>query len=717
METTMKIEDLIGKIGTIKKDQLADFDQVIAAHIREMDAEQVPAFLERINQGLIDNKHLPAIQEEPKVQAVERGGMGLDVSASAQGHWVENPQSGGERFGDVVKVMPHHYAAPTSLSELIQLIKNTPDGSTIDVLGAGLSLNGLYAQHGRYLMLTHNLQAKLEMERHLYHKDPQQEHYHQTEAGVRIPKLLNDINKAEMALSWGGYTPQSLVGAAVTSTHKSGFLAPLIDFILSADVVQSDGRVYRIEPTNGITNRAAYEAEYTQEGRVLIQDDNIFYAAINRCSVGIIYSVILQASPRYSLVVKRTFYNELRQAEDAIAKILKEECAGTGPWQLDLWVMPKSKKTMLVIHDKIPYDPNIRSNQPPGLCDMIGAWIGTKLWEMAYNIPYAMEVGIEKLLSTQATSPEGIKLDWRHYMGGNIPPLKMMATEKMIDYHGDEHTFDGSFIDLINEVGERTKDLFYNSPMGVRFIGASKHALSMFKKEGVKRFVSFEQPFAPHSQHGQRILRIIDEVLVAGRTHWGQNNLIEENRGLIAQQYGRDLEHYLAVRQQLLEGKPDRFKLPRDLDVSLPVPVDPSRYYRIRENTLGGYLAVWRGTTDWLAREAYDDKTDQYFYFTPLGDNWYHIRTIDHRYWTVEHGGHGLHAVTYKKEPQGDKSKFRLEALADGSYRIHELTANELLSIGDGGSWNGFCIRWGKADNTPDRQRFWLHDAGPLTQV
>jgi hypothetical protein len=710
MKTTMKIEDLIGELSNATKDQLPDLDLAIAAEIQGIDATQIPAFFERMNQALVNNEHFPDYTEKNPEQAEERGGLSFHTGANGQAEWAE--VNGAIGFGDIVKVKPNHFAEPTTLEELIQLIKKTPDGSAIDVLGAGLSLNGLYAQHSQYLILTNALNRKLPFDRDLYHKDPKKEYYYQTEAGVRIPKLLDDIYEENMALSWGGYTPQSLVGAAVTSTHKSGFLAPLVDYILSADVVQSDGKVYRIEPTDGITNRATYEYKYAEEGRVLIQDDHIFYATINRCSVGIIYSVILQASPPYSLVVKRVYYDQLSQAEEEIARILQNECAGNGPWQLDLWVMPKSKKTILVIHDKIPYDPTIRSNQPSCLCSFLLSAFGQALWNMAYDFPSVMEDMIEKILYLQATSPDGEKLDWRHYMGGNIPPLKMMATEKMIDYHGDERTFDRSFIDLINEIGEKTKDLYYNSPMGVRFVGASKHALSMFKKEGVKRFVSFEQPFVPHSQHGQRILRIIDEVLSAGRTHWGQNNLIEENRGLVAQQYGRDLEHYLAVRQQLLQGKPDRFKLPRDLDVSLPTPVDPARYYRIRENTKGGYLTVLRGGEHKLKRQPYGDTVDQYFYFTPLEAGWYHIRTVDHRYWTVEDG---VFPITYKNEPQGDNSKFRLEALEDGSYRIHELTAKQLLYIGNGGSFDGLCIRLGETNETPDRQRFWLHDAGPLT--
>lgn len=724
MELTKKNIDLANKLKTAPIDQMEELDHQLATMVQEISPELILSFFNEISEALAENKFLPTYEERPSGQPEVRNDSQIEfLPISQQRGWKHNRGSITAVFGDIVKTMPKYYALAQDLDDLISLIKESPEGIHIDIMGAGLSLNGLYAQFGERLIFTESLNRKLPFDDGLYHKNPKTEKYYQTEAGVKIPKLLDDINHEEMALSWGGYTPQSLFGAASTSTHKSGFLPPLIDYVLSADVVLSDGNICRIEPKEGITNKLAYEDKYRGKGRKIVQDDGIFYATLNRCSIGVVYSVILQASERYSLLMQKSFYDNLNQVHcrGDIEVALKSHFWGNPwPWQIDLWVMPKSKKTMLIRHVKIPYDSSIKSVQPPSCWECLAAFfeVPEHAWRAAYGVPETLEKTIDFLLHTQRGET---KLDWRHFMGGNIPAFQMKAIDKIIDYNGNGEIFDEKFIAYINAIGKRTGDkkLYFNSPMGVRFVGESKHAMSMFKKEGVKHFVALEQPFVPHSRDGQRILRIIDEVISDGRSHWGQNNLIEENKSHIIEQYGEDFNNYLSVRQRLTQGKPDKFKLPRDLDLMVPSPIDPKRYYRILENAQWGYLTIQTAGTGvrWLASQKYDHNIKQYFYFTPIQNEkgWYHIRTYINYYWTMDHGGHGIHAITFKDSPQEKKSKFRLE-LKEGAYTIHELTNNEILSIGLGGHWNGHGIR-AKPREDQRGQRFWLYDTGPVVQL
>ncbi len=66
----------------------------------------------------------------------------------------------------------------------------------------------------------------------------------------------------------GSFDWQSLIGAACTGPHGSGMsLGPIADSIISIDMVtvrsvdgQPDVRMRRIEPADGLTDRALFEA-------------------------------------------------------------------------------------------------------------------------------------------------------------------------------------------------------------------------------------------------------------------------------------------------------------------------------------------------------------------------------------------------------------------------------------------------------------------------
>ena len=715
MSSNKKLLDILDRLRSAEEDQFESIDQDLTSIINESDPDSVHQLIEDISTAISNNQFLATKSKGAESKDNNLESILEQFGSIDNGTWYYNLKADRNFVhGDMVKFIPRNYALPNSLDDLIRLVRSVPPNSAIDMIGAGLSTNGLYAQNCEYMLSCNNLNKKLPLDATLYDKDPKTSFYYQTEVGIRVPKLLNDIHKEDMALSWGGYTPQSLIGIATTSTHKSGFLPPITDYILSVDIVQSDGVLRRIEPNNGITNPAAYAKKYPNNVRELIKDDKTFYSSIVLCSVGVVYSVILQTGPLYSLILKRKFYDEIDDAKPEIARLLKDQCS-TNPaiWQLDLWVMPKSRKTMVVTHQKIPYDSSIESTQRHGLYNIVMDWLGKRLWETAYNVPGAMEGLLELLLNSQQNL-EGEKLDWRHFLGGNIPPLKMLSSETMIPYEGDENNFDGKFIELIKRIGSETHSKFYNSPMGVRFVGASKHAMSMFKKDGKGRFISFEQPFVPHGRDGHDILRVIKQTLLGGRSHWGQNNLLDGNINSLKLEYGADLENYFETRNKLMDGKPNIFRLPRYLQNSAPSYVDVSRYYRIREGTQGGYF-TFKTAESWLTREARThDEFDQFFYFTAIDDGCYNIQTIDHKYLTMTQNG-GMFGVKQTRDPDPKRSRFRIvvSSIPNRSFNILEFThGNELLSIGSVGTWDGYIIRYKREYEI--RQSFWFEDTGPI---
>ena len=100
------------------------------------------------------------------------------------------------------------------------------------------------------------------------------------EAGIRIRELNTYLDGQGLALSnMGGYDHQTVAGVISTSTHGSGIgFGPLNDVVRSLDMVAGNGRVYRIEPSDGPTDPEAYVAQHG-ERRTLCQSDGWFYAA------------------------------------------------------------------------------------------------------------------------------------------------------------------------------------------------------------------------------------------------------------------------------------------------------------------------------------------------------------------------------------------------------------------------------------------------------
>lgn len=106
-----------------------------------------------------------------------------------------------------------------------------------------------------------------------------------------------------------GCTNLSLSDTIANCGQGNGFTKSICEeMVLSICVltVNKIGEVVQkqIEPTNGITNPAAFEKKF--KGRVLIQNDNTFHAALDNIGgLGIVYSYTLRADNAYYLTENR----------------------------------------------------------------------------------------------------------------------------------------------------------------------------------------------------------------------------------------------------------------------------------------------------------------------------------------------------------------------------------------------------------------------------
>lgn len=133
----------------------------------------------------------------------------------------------------------------------------------------------------------------------------------ETGAGTLLVDLKQILEKEGLAFSnMGGSDVQGFMGAASTSTHGSGSaLKPFPDAIRSMVIVTSEGKTYRLEPTDGITDPTIYiqSDEHKIHGIELIQNDELFYSAtVSMGCFGVIFSVVIEVVKFYYLKEERT---------------------------------------------------------------------------------------------------------------------------------------------------------------------------------------------------------------------------------------------------------------------------------------------------------------------------------------------------------------------------------------------------------------------------
>jgi hypothetical protein len=146
------------------------------------------------------------------------------------------------------------------------------------------------------------------------------------EAGIKVATLNLQLAARNLAMpTLGGSNGQSIVGALTTSTHGGDFEEPpFCDLIHAIHMVGPGGQEYWIERVSApITISARLGRVLPCPDTLVVRDDELFDAvAVSLGRFGIIYSVILEAVPAYSLARERTIMafpsviNLLRQGID-----------------------------------------------------------------------------------------------------------------------------------------------------------------------------------------------------------------------------------------------------------------------------------------------------------------------------------------------------------------------------------------------------------------
>jgi L-gulono-1,4-lactone dehydrogenase len=130
--------------------------------------------------------------------------------------------------------------------------------------------------------------------------------------------ILPKQSAATALINMGAFDAQTLAGAISTATHGTGVrLGSLADLVMSLETITVENVggnpqvvLYRIEPTQGVTDPASFSAAAGQHGMTLIQDDDVFHSCVvSYGCMGIAFAYILKVQPAYWMKERNTLVN------------------------------------------------------------------------------------------------------------------------------------------------------------------------------------------------------------------------------------------------------------------------------------------------------------------------------------------------------------------------------------------------------------------------
>ena len=394
-------------------------------------------------------------------------------------------------------VEPLKLFSPRSLEELVEIIQSAEKNNCkVRAVGSGHSFSEIL-QTNDFLVNCKSLNNLISSDKSLLKSDEEIKQIGldssllvHVENGITIRDLNKFLDKKKLALyNMGGYDAQTIAGVISTATHGTGItLGPISDQAASIILVGEGGIIYRIEPTNGITDPEKYKSKFP--GNKLIQDDDWFNTvSVSFGYTGIIYSVILKVLPAYYLKEERlakvheTFWEDLKSSGN-IKKMLNENR------HFEVWINPykiDGKHRCLVTKRNI-FEGDVKK---------LPAGSRMRHWFIELILPFIE--GFIRLLFKYfyKSSPSFINssmkqvIDYDGYIDKSFEVMHLGNANKVKGYSGEYAISleDDLFIkaaDKIIELAEKNRSLgqFYHSaPISLRFVKRSNAFLAMMNGE------------------------------------------------------------------------------------------------------------------------------------------------------------------------------------------------------------------------------------------
>ena len=452
------------------------------------------------------------------------------------------------------KAFPLNIFRPTTLAEIIDIIRRAEsENRRVRAVGSGHSFSDV-ALTDDFLIDTHGLKEVCQLDTDTLTASAQRSTLVEVECGITIANLNEELDKRGLALfNMGGHTAQTIVGALSTSTHGSGLgLESLAGVVRSIVVVASEGRVYRIEPTDGITDPDRFRTKNREIE--LRQDDDWFNSVVVGLGcMGVVYSVTLEVRDKHWLSEARIVSTwGLVKADllkgDVLRKNVHYEVL-VNPYKLngDHTCLVTSRNPIPKPSHPSPEKANRSplsvgfSFLPRPLIKLVGKLESWKLRLLPGSSPRTIENSIKALEDDDyvGKSYRVLDLGAPNYVDGYSSELALAIDDQ-------SHI---AAVEKIIEIAERnrvTRKIFHSVPFSLRFV--AKHDLYLSMMYG-RDTCMIEVPMIDPTNGGMEILRDIEEALLelGARPHWGQIHYLAAGRDLISRLYPK-LDKWLAVR-------------------------------------------------------------------------------------------------------------------------------------------------------------------------
>lgn len=358
------------------------------------------------------------------------------------------------------------------------------------------------------------------------------------DAGANIDTFNDRLDDMGLAFqSLGIIDHQTISGAIATGTHGNCPSLPgFPGLVKSILLVAAGGKMYRIEPTDGVTDPALHK----EQGVQLIQNDFTFRCAlVHMGAFGIVASYIIEVEPQYWLMEKRT----VERWSDIAQQVRQGTLFRDYPVEVDGKVL---KHPVLGLHIAV----NPHEVDGDHLC-MVGRFFKFKN-EPDRNLGDRLRSPLPTLLANTMI-PSGILVRQANRNPEKLPNtiqtgLKAMADKSYINKsykvwnqgiegpaektYGCEFAFDGTnpkWLDAMEALFAKAKalakdNLYASNTLMVRY---SKKSPAYIAPDSEHELVAWiGTPVPGKVTRGPEILNAHQEVCAAhgGKSHWGKMN-------------------------------------------------------------------------------------------------------------------------------------------------------------------------------------------------
>jgi hypothetical protein len=457
---------------------------------------------------------------------------------------------------------PERTYYPASLQEIIDCVRDAENrGRHVRAVGSGHGFSDI-ALTSDYSIRTKSYNRMLALNPLQLRNPAMAASLTNVEAGIELRQLIHEMEMQGRALpNLGSYTGQALIGAVSTSTHGSGIkLGPLPSMVRSIVIVASGGRVFRIEPSNGITNPATYSEPPIE----LVQNDDWFYSVlVSMGCMGVVYSMIIETLEYYLLIERRDRYiweqvrpllaqGKLIGAERHVELLINPYPRSDGTHFCSIVrrriappgtvADPDGRNSIWVkLSNSLPYYSNgvisnIFRHDPESIPGNIDAALGNLVG--SYTDRYY------KVLSLGVNAVDGYAIEVGYSLDNYL---------KAVDF-----IFDLALrkrIESLNAPSSQRYKYYITSPFSLRYVQASRAYLSPMSGRDTCMlefpFVLF--PGVGVTEESKRIMLELQEFsyTIGGRMHWGLEfgNL---NADIVSRSYpATNFQKWLAVHREL----------------------------------------------------------------------------------------------------------------------------------------------------------------------